>query len=128
MSESASLELIFTKVAILSSSLAMVPRIKLLKVDLISTRLVPRPFQNFWITCTVSLHIQVFETDSATALYYLAKYFDVRHLRWHVRRFWKDDVRKVEACEMYYEHARILRETKILRDATEACHKNIMSI
>jgi hypothetical protein len=59
-----------------------------------------------------------FTTGNATALYSLAKYFDVRRLRHEVKKFILQDCRQSETCGTYYEHAKILDEHVILEALT----------
>ena len=70
----------------------------------------------------------VINTNNATALYSMAKYFDMRCLRWEASNFWKLDIRTHVACGVYYEHARLLNENKILEAAVDSCSSQIMSI
>ena len=68
-------------------------------------------------------------TNSATALYSLAKYFDMRCLRWEAKQFWLSDIHEPKiACGVYYEHAWLLNENKILEVAAESCSRQIMII
>ncbi|GKY93949.1 hypothetical protein MPSEU_000361800 [Mayamaea pseudoterrestris] len=67
-------------------------------------------------------------TDNATALSFLSKYFDVPQLRWTVKTFWKRDILWPKACGTYYEHARLLNESKIRRASLQSCLDNIWEI
>jgi hypothetical protein len=69
-----------------------------------------------------------FTTENATALYYMAKYFDMDRLRWDAKQFWKRDLERVGACGTYLEHAYLLQVDKILQPANRACMANIMSM
>jgi BTB/POZ domain len=67
-------------------------------------------------------------TANATALYSLAKYFQMPRLQRLAKKFWKADIKRSKACEMYYEHATLLQEATILQAATRSCKNNIMTI
>jgi BTB/POZ domain len=69
-----------------------------------------------------------FCTETATALYSLAKYFDVRRLRHDVKQFCFLDMRQADTCGTYYEHATMLQEHAILEPATKYCRDNIYYI
>ena len=67
-------------------------------------------------------------TNNATAIHSMAKYFDMRRLRWEAKQFWRKDIQSPTTCGVYYEHARILKDDKVLEAAAESCSKNISSI
>jgi len=67
-------------------------------------------------------------TDNATALHSMAKYFDMRRLRWEAKQFWQKDISNAITCGVYYEHARILNNEKVLDTATKACSEHILNI
>ena len=46
-------------------------------------------------------------TESATALYHLGGYFEMRRLRWEAKQFWQKDMTSAN-CGMYYEHSQSL--------------------
>jgi hypothetical protein len=52
----------------------------------------------------------------------------MQRLRWEAKQFWQKDVKSVDTCEVYYEHAFILNDDKILHAAKLACSENIMTI
>lgn len=66
-----------------------------------------------------------FTVDTATALYTLAKYFDVKRLQHEVKKFCIKDMRRWSSCGTYYEHATILCEDKIREPAMQSCRENI---
>jgi BTB/POZ domain len=59
--------------------------------------------------------------DNATALYSLAKYFDVRPLRLEVKKFCLENMQNSIHCGTYYEHAKILQMESILGAAKKSC-------
>lgn len=67
-------------------------------------------------------------TNNATALHSMAKYFDMRRLRWEAKQFWQKDISDAKTFGIYYEHARILADEKVLDAATKSCSENIMTI
>jgi hypothetical protein len=69
-----------------------------------------------------------FTTDTATALYSIAKYFGVKHLQNEVRKFCLEDMQKVETCGTYFEHVTILQVESILEAAAKFCHGNLLLI
>lgn len=69
-----------------------------------------------------------FTTDTATARYYLAKYFDVQRLQNEAKAFCLHDMQTSDTCATYYLHASMLQAESILQAATKACHDNIRSI
>jgi BTB/POZ domain len=69
-----------------------------------------------------------FTTDTATALYSIAKYFGVARLQNEVKKFCLEDMQSVDRCGTYYEHAKILQEDGILEPAATFCRDNIKSI
>jgi hypothetical protein len=66
-------------------------------------------------------------TENATALHSMAKYFDIRYLRWKTNEFWRKGM-TIATCGTYYEHAWILQDEKILKAASAKCAENIMEI
>jgi len=68
------------------------------------------------------------DTNNATAIHSMAKYFDMRRLRWEAKQFWRKDIQSPTACGVYYEHARMLKDDKVMEAATESCSKNILRI
>jgi BTB/POZ domain len=69
-----------------------------------------------------------FSTDTATALYSLAKYFAVKRLQNEAKKFCLRDMLDVNQCGTYYEHATILQEDTILIPAAKFCRANIVYI
>jgi BTB/POZ domain len=69
-----------------------------------------------------------FTTNTATALYTLAKCFDVQGLEHEVMQFCWKDMETVETCGTYYHHATILQEDCILQPAAKFCRDNIAKI
>jgi BTB/POZ domain len=73
----------------------------------------------------------LFTADNATALYSLAKYFDVRRLRHEAKKFILQDMqpgdneRLPSSCCTYYKHAKLLHEDTILQAATKCFRDNI---
>lgn len=67
------------------------------------------------------------ETDSASALYHLAQYFEVRLLRRDAKRFWTEDL-CLESCATYCEHAQIFHDDKLLSAVAALCAKVILFI
>jgi hypothetical protein len=67
-------------------------------------------------------------TENATALQSLAKYFDMPQLRWAVKEFWTADIKLSQNCGTYYEHAHLLQANKIFRAAAQSCMDNIWKI
>jgi len=68
------------------------------------------------------------KTENSTALDSMAKYFDMRRLRWEAKQFWQKDIQQATTCGTYYEHARMLKDDKILNVAVATCSENIMNI
>jgi len=66
-------------------------------------------------------------TETATALHYLAGYFENRRLRWEAKQFWKTDL-TLETAGTYYEHAEIFRDDKIATAVTDLCVAQIDDI
>jgi hypothetical protein len=69
-----------------------------------------------------------FTTDSATALYSLAKYFGVARLQNEVKKFCLEDMQMVDTCGTYYAHATLLQVENVLQAATKFCRENITRI
>ena len=67
-------------------------------------------------------------TNNATALHSMAKYFDMRRLKWEAKQFWQKDIERADNCAIYYEHASILNNDKILDAALKVCSERILSI
>jgi BTB/POZ domain len=80
--------------------------------------------------------MQLFTADNATALYSLAKYFDVRRLRHEVKRFILQDMqpsgdatnRMSTSCSTYYKHAKVLHEDAILQAATKCFRVHLPNV
>ncbi|GKY93353.1 hypothetical protein MPSEU_000302900 [Mayamaea pseudoterrestris] len=90
--------------------------------------LAAKAFPSFLDYMYCSDHHLPLDTENATAYSFLSKYFDMPQLRIKVKAFWKKDVRQKKACEIYYEHAFLLNESKIHRAAAEHCRNYLMSI
>jgi BTB/POZ domain len=69
-----------------------------------------------------------FTADNATALYSLAKYFQMHRLQYLAKQFWQVDIWRGETCEIYYQHAKILQQDNILQAATRSWTENIMKL
>ena len=66
-------------------------------------------------------------TATATALHYLAGYFENRRLRWESKQFWKADL-TLETAGTYHEHAEIFRDDKIATAVADLCVSQINDI
>ena len=66
-------------------------------------------------------------TENATALHWLGHFFEIRRLRWISKRFLHKDLNN-KTCGTYYEHARILKDEKLLKTVSKYCVKHIESI
>jgi BTB/POZ domain len=69
-----------------------------------------------------------FNTDTATALHSLAKYFGVVRLQNEVKKFCLENMQTVDTCGTYYELATILQEKAILKAAAKYCRDSIGNI
>jgi BTB/POZ domain len=69
-----------------------------------------------------------FTAANATALYSLAKYFQMHRLQYLAKQFWQVDIWRGETCEIYYHHAKILQQDNILQAATRSWTENIMKL
>jgi hypothetical protein len=67
------------------------------------------------------------DTKTATALHFLGQYFEIRLLRWASRQYWINDL-KLSNCHIYYEHAKVFQDEKILEAVAKTCRKNILDI
>lgn len=69
-------------------------------------------------------------TQTATALYTMATYFDIQRLRWEAKRFCQKDISENggTAWYLYYEHSGYLNDDKILTAATNAFCTNFMTL
>ena len=65
----------------------------------------------------------VVETETATALHFLGQYFENRELRWDAKQFWKTDL-TLANCHVYYEHAKVFRDEKIINAVAKTCENN----
>ena len=68
------------------------------------------------------------QTENATALSFLAKFFDMPHLQLSSNAFWRQDVHSAHTCGTYYEHAFILQDEEIKQAAAAVCADKIWSI
>jgi BTB/POZ domain len=69
----------------------------------------------------------LFTTENATALYTLAKYFDVRRLRHAAKKFCTADMKdSPETAGAYYADAKILQADGILEAATKYFMRNVI--
>jgi len=66
-------------------------------------------------------------TENATALYSLGQYLDMRSLRWEAKQFWKKDL-TIDTCAIYYEHASLFQDEKILNTVIEVATENVMKL
>jgi len=66
-------------------------------------------------------------TENATSLHWLGHFFEIRRLRWISKRFLHKDL-NTKTCGTYYEHARILKDEKLLKTVSKYCIKHIESI
>jgi BTB/POZ domain len=73
-------------------------------------------------------HPMVFSTDTATALYSLAKHFGTARLKNEAKHFCLQDMRDRQRCGTYYEHATILQENAIREPAAKFCRDHITRI
>jgi BTB/POZ domain len=69
-----------------------------------------------------------FTTDNATALYSLAKYFEVRRLCHDAKKFCLQDLQTSKTCSTYYDHAKQLQASSILEATTNYCVRSDMSL
>jgi len=65
----------------------------------------------------------VVETETATALHFLGQYFENRELRWDAKQYWKYDL-TLANCHVYYEHAKVFRDEKIINAVAQTCENN----
>jgi len=65
------------------------------------------------------------ETNTATALNFLGRYFKSRQLLWDAKLFWKADLTFTN-CHVYCEHARVFRDEKISNAVASICAKNFL--
>ena len=70
------------------------------------------------------LHIT---TEMATALHFLGQYFENRKLRWEAKQFWKADL-EFANCHVYYQHAKVFSDDKLLEAITQCCVQNFFVI
>jgi len=70
------------------------------------------------------LHIA---TETATALHFLGQYFENRKLRWEAKQFWKADL-EFANCHVYYQHAKVFSDDKLLDAITQCCVQNFFVI
>ena len=66
-------------------------------------------------------------TENATALHYLGQYFGMRSLRWEAKQFWKKDL-TIDTCAIYYKHATLFQDEKVLKAAKEVATENVMKL
>lgn len=67
------------------------------------------------------------ETKTATALHFLGHYFENATLRWDAKKFWKEDL-QYSNCHVYYEHAVVFQDDKILSAVVDTCVKQFRRI
>ena len=72
-------------------------------------------------------HVLDVTTQTATALYYLGGYFELRSLRWDAKQFWLRDMDST-TCGTYYEHSKILQQERIQQAAVLKCAQYVMNI
>ena len=72
-------------------------------------------------------HVLDVTTQTATALYYLGGYFELRSLRWDSKQFWLRDMDST-TCGTYYEHSKILQQEKIQQASILKCAQYVMNI
>ena len=72
-------------------------------------------------------HVLDVTSQTATALYYLGGYFELRSLRWDAKQFWLRDMDST-TCGTYYEHSKILQQEKIQQAAVLKCAQYVMNI
>lgn len=68
-------------------------------------------------------------TETATALHALGAFFENKRLQWEAKQFFKKDI-SVSNCHIYYEHAKIFEDEKILDQIARmvADRKNLLSL
>ncbi|KAL3926148.1 MAG: hypothetical protein SGBAC_013587 [Bacillariaceae sp.] len=66
-------------------------------------------------------------TENSTALHYLGNYFGVKKLRWHVKKFLKQDIRASNS-HIYFIHSTLFQDEQILSAVMGACVSDLMAI
>ena len=64
--------------------------------------------------------------DNVIPLYWLAKYFEIRRLRWETKQYWRQNLDT--CCDFFYEHAFILHDEAVMDAAAQACIKKLMDL
>ncbi|GKY93947.1 hypothetical protein MPSEU_000361600 [Mayamaea pseudoterrestris] len=67
-------------------------------------------------------------TETATALYFLAKHFDVQPMLSEAHVFWKRNIESAYTCGTYYKHAYLLQQDDIFQVATSVCCDKVWSL
>ena len=65
--------------------------------------------------------------ENATALHHLGTYFEVTLLREKVQQFWEANL-SLENCALYYEHARVFNDEKVVKAVVEKCCEHLDAI
>lgn len=63
-------------------------------------------------------------TENATALHWLAHYFEIPRLKREAQTFWQNDL-TIDTCVIYYEHSFYLQDGIILNHASQFCVEQI---
>ena len=95
-----------------------------IELDSLAAKAIPNLLDFVYSSNDKALNIN---TENCTALHYLGQYFEIRRLRWLARQFWKKDL-SLKNVDVYYEHAKIFHDDKLLQAVAVTCSYNIMKI